>query len=264
MMGLKRHRWLLALTVLICGSVGQAEMSSLDKIIYVNVKSQCASEEQGLVHGLQFVDSMHSSFGSINKTVMHPIQTVTEFKSSLIMQTWRDRGLSPTVAMTLNSEGFYKALRECYPDSQDAQDSFTLWTIVADTMGRGVGTIQAVVLYHLLARFKAVGLTAAVIYAAPTIREMYDEVRSAQKNNADFTHKYEEIAGQTFAAIILLEQKRRSGLDQASQCELANEQYEYAQIALNLRTDFINRARADLLKKYAQLFKISENLRPCQ
>ncbi|MFN8847027.1 MAG: hypothetical protein ACK5W9_09270 [Bdellovibrionales bacterium] len=106
--------------------------------MYQNVLNVCRQTEVGLEIGMRFRASMLVSYDQFGAVIFN-------FDGSKLTEiTSKNRGLSPEMSTWLNSGGFYKALQECFPNSESRRDAFVLSLIVADTIGRGVGTIQGV------------------------------------------------------------------------------------------------------------------------
>lgn len=129
----------LSLVVILYSPVGVSKQLGLyDQAVYDNIIHLCNSDQTGLEIGLKFVESM---------------KTMRQVYSDLVFDAnpdsakslYNTNGLSSELHSILNSEGLYQALRNCYIGNENKRDILVLSLIMADTLGKGVGSIQMVI-----------------------------------------------------------------------------------------------------------------------
>ena len=130
-------------------------LNPFDQVVYEKIIEICSSENKSLEIGMRFVESMKYSLNTVKELVID--SDVTGIKNAV-----RDRGLSSEMASILDSHGLYLALKDCYPNSENDRDRLALFLILADTLGRGVGTIQGVTAAILSGRVLSLAFTTAL------------------------------------------------------------------------------------------------------
>jgi hypothetical protein len=259
--------------VLLFGSFSWADqLSTLNQTVYNNGIKICKIEQQNTALAKLFQKSLISSYEELNLVIIETLAGNTFTAQKILHQ----HGLISEIKTMLDSDGFYQALLDCFPDSEESRHTFVLKLILVNALARSIATVGGTVLnlkaiallnksiigmYRLtvwgrtmtlaqesilsqkIAKLISIGIVAPFLITL--LQVIYDQYREDQKNADElFNWILKSEVG-----IDLVEQEKLKATSAKELCALVQTQKQFAFYLI----DFSEKLKSLDSKKYEKI-----------